>query len=68
MGIFGKIKEKIQGGYSDYPDEFKEDYVEIDTKKNIGPKSKIVIRPFIIRDFPLKLRDHFRPFGPGADE
>ena len=52
MGIFGKIKEKIQGGYSDYPDEFKEDYVEIDTKKNIGPKSKIVIRPFIIRDFP----------------
>lgn len=51
MGIFGKIKDKLVGN-SDYPDEFKEDYVEIDTKKNIGPKSKIIIRPFIIQDFP----------------
>lgn len=52
MSLLTKIKNKLKGGYSDFPDEFKEDYVEIDTKKNIGPKSKIVVRPFIIEDFP----------------
>lgn len=52
MSILDKIKDKIKGSYSDFPEEFKEDYVEIDTKKNIGPKSKIVIRPFIVEDFP----------------
>ena len=52
MSLLTKIKDKLKGGYSDFPDEFKEDYVEIDTKKNIGPKSKIVVRPFIIEDFP----------------
>ncbi|MBU0929688.1 MAG: cell division protein SepF [Nanoarchaeota archaeon] len=52
MSILSKIKDKFKGNYSDFPEEFKEDYVEIDTKKNIGPKSKIVVRPFIIQDFP----------------
>lgn len=51
MSILSKIKDKFKGS-SDFPDEFKEDYVEIDTKKNIGPKSKIVVRPFIVEDFP----------------
>ncbi|MDD5651500.1 MAG: cell division protein SepF [Candidatus Nanoarchaeia archaeon] len=51
MSILSKIKDKLKGS-SDFPDEFKEDYVEIDTKKNIGPKSRIVVRPFIVEDFP----------------
>lgn len=29
----------------------KEDYVEIDLKKDLGRKAKIFVRPFILRDF-----------------
>ncbi|MEW6063364.1 MAG: cell division protein SepF [Nanoarchaeota archaeon] len=48
-----KIKEKLGKvfGSKEYPDEFKEDYVEIDTKTDIGGKAKIVIRPFVIEEF-----------------
>lgn len=51
MAVFSKIKNKILGIPEE--DEFIEDYVEIDTKKNIttGAKTKIVVKPFIIQDF-----------------
>ena len=49
MGIFEKIKSVF--GSSDYPDEFKEDYVEIDTKSDIGGKARIVIKPFVVEEF-----------------
>ena len=53
MGTFSKIKNKILGNSgSDYSEEFVEDYVEIDTRKDIGKKSKIVVKPFILTDFP----------------
>ena len=51
MAVFSKIKNKILG----IPDgdELIDDYVEIDTKKDIsaGAKTKIVVKPFIIQDF-----------------
>ena len=50
MSIFGRIKDKILGPEDDYG-EFSEDYIEIDTDKDIGKKAKIVVKPFIIQDF-----------------
>ncbi len=52
---FYKIKEKLLKGTrfdDEYPDEFGEDYLEIDTEK-LGktPKAKIMIRPFVIKEF-----------------
>ncbi len=50
--LFSKVKEKI-GGRSlreDYPEEFTDDYVEIESPDQ-GPKAKITIRPFVIEDF-----------------
>lgn len=51
---FYKIKEKLFKGDFDeeYSNEFNEDYLEIDTDK-LGKtsKAKIMIKPFIIREF-----------------
>ena len=49
MAIFSRIKNKVLG----IPDDdFIDDYVEIDTKKNnLGDKSKIVIKPYTMQDF-----------------
>ncbi len=47
-----KLRDKIIGSTSDYPDEFGEDYLEIDTEKNADqPKQKIVVKPFVINEF-----------------
>ncbi len=49
--VFSKLKEKLFGvssGYGEYPEE---DYVEIDTKKDVGKRSKIVVKPFVIEEF-----------------
>ncbi|MEK6952038.1 MAG: cell division protein SepF [Nanoarchaeota archaeon] len=51
MGTFSRIKNKILGTDIDYSEEFTDDYVEIDTKKDVGRKSKVVVRPFIIGEF-----------------
>ncbi len=50
--IFSRIKEKIKAPVNDYPDEFKEDYVEVGLENISSKKSKILIRPFVIEDFP----------------
>ena len=52
MGTFSRFKHKILGT-SDRGDsgEFTDEYVEIDTRRDIGKKSKIVVKPFIITDF-----------------
>jgi len=50
MAVFSKIKNKILGIPEE--DEFMENYVEIDTKKkDIGAKSKIIVKPYVIQDF-----------------
>lgn len=50
MAVFSKIKNKILG----IPDEeyFVDDYVEIDTKKELSAvKSKILVKQFTLQDF-----------------
>ena len=52
MRTFSRIKDKILGTpRSNYPEEFSEDYLEIDTRRDVGKKSKIVVKPFILSDF-----------------
>jgi len=48
--IFSKIREKFSGAGA-ATDEFSDDYVEIDTKSAIGPKTKVIVRPFVVNDF-----------------
>ena len=51
MGLFSNIKNKILGPSDDSMENYEEDYVEIDTKKDIGQKAKISVKPFIIEEF-----------------
>ena len=52
MGIFSKIKEKLKKNSAEYLEDFKEEYVEIDTTKKKAPDSKIMIKSFVLEDFP----------------
>ncbi|MEK6841170.1 MAG: cell division protein SepF [Nanoarchaeota archaeon] len=52
--IYMKVKEKILrtvGRSSDFNDDLGEDYVEIDTDVDKGPKARVLVRPFFIEDF-----------------
>ncbi len=54
MGVFSRIKNSLGLGSSsmeDYDDEYADDYVEIDTTKDIGKRSKIVVKSFVVGDF-----------------
>lgn len=54
MSFIDRIKERLGFGsvaMDDYDDEYEEEYVEIDTAKDIGAKSKIVVKSFVINDF-----------------
>ncbi len=50
---FLRIKDKILGTTreEDIPDEFGEDYLEIDSEQQPAKKSKVLVKPFIIREF-----------------
>lgn len=52
-GVFSKIRDKFTRSSEEeyYPEELSEDYVEIDTNVDKGPKAKIFVRPFVIDDF-----------------
>ena len=47
--IFSRYKDSFSSE-EEYPEEFTDDYIEIDTDK-VTPKAKIVVRPFVIEDF-----------------
>ena len=47
--IFSRFKDSFSSE-EEYPEEFTDDYIEIDTDK-VTPKAKIVVRPFVIEDF-----------------
>ena len=52
MSTFSKLKKTFLGGKGDdFPSEFVDDYIEIDTKRDVGKRSKIVVKPFVISDF-----------------
>lgn len=49
-----RLKDKIVGspsGSYDYPDEFGEDYLEIDQNAKTNSKAKVVVKTFTLRDF-----------------
>jgi len=48
-----RIKNKILGTSQeeDIPDEFGEDYLEIDSSNQPARKTKVVVKPFIIKEF-----------------
>ena len=45
------IKSKFSEIFKRKVSSPKEEYVEIDLKKDLGRKAKIIVRPFILRDF-----------------
>lgn len=53
MSIFSGLKKRL--GFEPYQEDnlapSEEEYVEIDTKKELGRKSKIQVKPFIIENF-----------------
>jgi len=51
MSALSKIKDIFKGGKENLPDDFSEDYIEIDAKGVITPKEKVMVRPFVISDF-----------------
>ncbi|HLC73744.1 MAG TPA: cell division protein SepF [Candidatus Nanoarchaeia archaeon] len=53
MGIFSKIKEKVgmNNDFNEFPEEFTNDYVQIDAEKKVTGKTKVIVRPFMIEDF-----------------
>ena len=53
MGIFSKIKEKVgmSNDFNEFPEEFTNDYVQIDAQKKVTGKTKVIVRPFMIEDF-----------------
>lgn len=52
MAFFSRLKERLGFGSGDsIEDEFEEDYVEIDPTKDVGSRSKIMVKSFIISDF-----------------
>ena len=53
MAIFSRIKERLGFGapVDDYSHEYEDDFVEIDTTKDIGNRSKIVVRSFVLTEF-----------------
>jgi SepF-like predicted cell division protein (DUF552 family) len=49
--LIGKIISKDNSYNEDFPDQFNEDYIELEASGKIGPKSKVIVRPFIVEDF-----------------
>jgi SepF-like predicted cell division protein (DUF552 family) len=53
--FFSKLKDKIIRGITiedeTFPEEYGEDYLEIDTEQATRPKSKILIKPFVVKEF-----------------
>ena len=46
MGIFSNIAKAFKS-----KENMGEEYIEIDVSKDIGSKAKIIVRPFILRDY-----------------
>lgn len=53
MALFSRIKERLGFGapVTDYDEDYEDDFVEIDTKKDIGNRAKIVVRSFVLEEF-----------------
>jgi len=53
--VFKKLREKIMGSNAedenDLPDEYGEDYLEIDTENMPERRNKVLVKPFTVTDF-----------------
>ena len=53
MSFLSKLKEKM--GFTEPVDQYRDvpedEYIEIETKPNIGRKSKVIVKPFVIESF-----------------
>ena len=51
--VFGKLKEKLGFGpnIEEFEDEYEDEYVEINTTRDVGKNSKIIVKSFVITDF-----------------
>ncbi len=49
--FFSKFKSKEVGYEEEFPDEFNEDYVQLETESTRDHKAKIMVRPFTLDDF-----------------
>lgn len=53
--FFKQLKDKIVRGMTiqddSFPEEYGEDYLEIDTENATKARSKILVRPFVIKEF-----------------
>ncbi len=53
--FFSNLKDKIMKGMTiedeTFPEAYGEDYLEIDTEQVAKPRSKILIRPFVVKEF-----------------
>jgi len=46
------VKDKVKNwGFDEDPDEFEEEYLELDTTVKKPTSSKVVVRPFVLEDF-----------------
>lgn len=47
-----KIKDKIMGSSAyDIPDEFGEDFLEVDLESQPKLKQKVIVKPYVVREF-----------------
>ncbi|MEK6903404.1 MAG: cell division protein SepF [Nanoarchaeota archaeon] len=54
MALLAKIKERLglsTAPVNDFEDTYEEEFMEIDTTKDIGTKSKIVVKSFVLSEF-----------------
>src|SRR3989344_4533038 len=53
MGFMNTLKKRLgfENPAEEYIPELGDQYVEIDTSKEIGKKAKVVVKPYVIEDF-----------------
>jgi SepF-like predicted cell division protein (DUF552 family) len=53
MAVFGKIKDKLGLGnrIEEFEDVYEDEFVEIDPIKDVGNRSKIMVKSFVVQSF-----------------
>ena len=53
MAFFKNLKKRLgfESPHENYIEEFADEYVEIDTSKELSRKTKVLVKPFVVEDF-----------------
>ncbi len=53
MGFMSNLKKRLgfEDQTQDYASEYADEYVEIDMSKEVGRKTKVVVKPYVVEDF-----------------